>query len=351
MGKALWWIAGGVTAALLMILLASPVPILPARWEPPPSPEGTGLHRPNTALDGMERLGVGRGPESVAVDAEGRIVAGLEDGTVVRVDGAGAVETLAQIGGRPLGLAVAATGSLYVCDLYGRLLEVAPDGTIAERVTAVGGQSLCLVNALDVAADGRVYFTESSTVTTDTRLDLLEHRPNGRLLVFDAATAEASVLLSGLYYANGVALSADETFVLVVETTEYRVRRLWLSGPRAGESETFVDNLPGFPDGISCDDRGTFWLALVNPRSAFLDWTLSRPWTRRVASRLPLSWFESAAPRWGCIVALDVEGRVVADLRSSSPRGYAGISSAVVVDGTLYAGSLLEDAVGRLTLP
>ena len=29
-----------------------------------------------------------------------------------------------------------------------------------------------------------------------------------------------------------------------------------------GESEVFAGNLPGFPDGVSSDGRGGFWLAL-----------------------------------------------------------------------------------------
>ncbi|MEW5826677.1 MAG: SMP-30/gluconolactonase/LRE family protein [Candidatus Bipolaricaulota bacterium] len=346
------WMVGGALALLAAYLSFWPVGIDPARWMPAPAPALVGPFAENGVLDDMERLKVGRGPESVAVDSLGRVIAGLEDGRIVRWQAAtGEPETVARILGRPLGLAYDASENLWVCDLNGRLLEISQAGVVREAVAAWGGRRLGLVNAVDVDVNGRVLFTESSTQTTDTVADLLEHRPNGRLLAYDPKRGATDVLLDGLYYANGVALSADETFVLVAETTEYRVRRLWLSGPRAGESETFVDNLPGFPDGISCDAGGIFWLALVNPRSAFLDWTLPHPWTRRVAARLPLSWFESSAPRWGSILALDAEGHVIANLRTSSARGYAGISSAVVVGGVLYTGSLLEDAVGRLRLP
>ncbi len=340
----------GVTVSLAVLaayLLFWPIPIDPARWTPPEAPELAGAYAPNDALAGVERLDVGRGPESVAVAADGSVACGLEDGRVVRwADGA--AETLTDIGGRPLGMAFDAGGNLIVCDLYGRLLSISAAGAIRELVTEIDGVPLGLVNDLDLGADGTIYFSESSTETMDTLLDLLEHRPHGRLLAYHPGTASVEVLLDGLYYANGVAISADGSFVLVVETTEYRVRRLWLTGPRQGEDEVFIDNLPGFPDGISCDDNGTFWLALMNPRNAFIDWTLERPWIRKVAARLPLAWFAGAAPRYGFVLGLDENGNVLHNLQDPSGKHYAGISSVVRHGDALYLGSLLEDAIGRV---
>ena len=37
------------------------------------------------------------------------------------------------------------------------------------------------------------------------------------------------------------------------------------------DSEIFIDNLPGFPDGISSNGGGVYWLALVSPRNALID--------------------------------------------------------------------------------
>jgi hypothetical protein len=82
---------------------------------------------------------------------------------------------------------------------------------------------------------------------------LFQIRQMGRLLSYGGlSTADRSggagpsgglvELLSGIFYANGVALSASGDFVLVVETLGLRVLRLWLEGPRAGQVETFVFN-------------------------------------------------------------------------------------------------------------
>jgi len=346
-----WWLLGLAAAlgAFAAYLLFWPVPIDPARWNPPEAPALAGASAQNDVLATVERLDVGLGPESVAVDASGDLFCGLEDGSIVRWS-AGAAETIATIDGRPLGMGFDSHGELIVCDLYGRLLAVGGSGEVRELATEVGGVPLGLVNDLDIAADGTIYFSESSTETTDTLLDLLEHRGNGRLLAYDPRTGEARVLLDGLYYANGVALSVDGSFVLAVETTEYRVRRLWLSGPRQGEDEVFVENLPGFPDGISCDDEGVFWLALMNPRNGFVDWAAGRPWIRKVAARLPLARFSGAAPRYGFVLGLDADGNVIHNLQDPSGKGYAGISSVLRVGEVLYLGSLLEDSVGRLSL-
>jgi hypothetical protein len=79
----------------------------------------------------------------------------------------------------------------------------------------------------------------------------------------------SQVLVEGLWYANGVALARNGSFVLVAETNRLRVLRYWLRGPRAGTTETLIDRLPGFPDGVSlAADGHSFWVALVAPVTA-----------------------------------------------------------------------------------
>lgn len=94
-------------------------------------------------------------------------------------------------------------------------------------------------------------------------LALMRGRLAGRLLKYDPRTRRTTVLLGGINYANGVALSADESWVAVAETNTARVLRHWLRGPRAGETDVLVDRLPALPDGISRSPRGGIWIALV----------------------------------------------------------------------------------------
>ena len=105
----------------------------------------------------------------------------------------------------------------------------------------------------------------------DFELDVLENRGNGRLLVYDPATGKTEMLLDGLYFANGVALSADEDYILVNETSRYQITKYWLKGEKAGTSEIFADNLPGMPDGLARAENGDFLVAFYSKRSGMID--------------------------------------------------------------------------------
>src|SRR6266446_1704591 len=76
-----------IIAALLLYLLFWPVPISPVAWTPPAAPPLAGQFERNTRLAGVQRLDTGGGfaPEDVALDAQGRIYGGLEDGRIVRL--------------------------------------------------------------------------------------------------------------------------------------------------------------------------------------------------------------------------------------------------------------------------
>ena len=181
-------------------------------------------------------------------------------------------------------------------------------------------------------------------------LDLMEHRPNGRFLAYDLGNKTTKLLLDKLYFANGVAVSPDQSFVLVVETSKYRVQRYWLTGPRKGKSDIFIDNLPGFPDSISSNGKDTFWLALVQGLESRkeMDSILPQPFIRNILVRLPES--ASAPKNDGFVLGLDMDGRVIYNLQDAS-RSYVQTTNVVEHDGMLYLGSIKEDAIGRLPVP
>lgn len=349
-----------LAVALALILLVGtyllfwPVPIVPAAWTPPPAPALAGNYEPNSRLSGVQRLSLGDAfaPEDVAIDLSGRIYTGVEDGRILRLQSDGSnPEVFANTAGRPLGLIFDLQGNLIIADAIKGLLSISPDRAITVLTTGADGIPFKCTNDLDIAANGLIYFTDASSrfPLSNYKGDILEHQPNGRFLVYDPAEKTTRVLLNKLHFANGVAVSPDQQFVLVAETGTYQIHRFWVAGPKQGQSEIFIANLPGFPDGLSSNGRDRFWLALVTPRDKTLDRLLPYPFLRKVVMRLP-AFLQPAPKRYGFVLGLDGEGRVTDNLQDGSRECYAQIANVVEHDGALYFGSIAESAVGRLLL-
>ena len=121
-------------------------------------------------------------------------------------------------------------------------------------------------NNAAIAGDGTIWFSDSSTHygIQQWKDDFVQDTRTGRLLRRDL-DGTVTVVLDGLAFANGVALSADEDFVAVAETGARTVVRRWLPGPRAGERDLLVDDLPGYPDNIARGSDGLIWVTIASP--------------------------------------------------------------------------------------
>jgi sugar lactone lactonase YvrE len=347
-----------ITAAALVgvvaYLLAWPVAIVPVAWTPAPNPGLTGPFAHSTGFTDLRMLAVGEGPEAVTQGPDGFLYTGLQDGWVVRFrpDGRGPAERVVQTGGRPLGMQFDAHGHLIVADAFRGLLSVAPDRTITPLLEAVDGRRLLFPNAVAIAADGAIWFSDASQRFDQHhwRDDFWEGRATGRLLRYDPHIGQAAVRLEDLRFANGVALGPNDAFVLVNETVAARIHRLWLTGPRAGTHDIFLDGLPGYPDNLSSNGRGLFWVALAAPRIHTLDRLAGSPRLRQVLFRLPAALTEVRPPAVAWVIGMDVRGAVRHHLRDTSGR-YANVTSVREVDGVLWLGSLFGWAVGRAQAP
>lgn len=342
-------------AGLTAYLLFWPVPIDPASWTPPASPGFAGDYAENALLAKTDRLAEGSGPapEDVAIDAAGRLYVGFENGQVARFapDGSN-MEPLAHTGGRPLGLHFDRQGRLIVADTKKGLLSLDPEnGELLTLTSAYRDVSFGFTDDVDVDDNGVIYFSDASDKFDHTAyaLDLLEHRPNGALYSYDPRDKTTRLLVDQLYFANGVAVDHRQEFVLVVETGKYRILRHWIRGEKAGQTEIFIDNLPGFPDGVSAGSGGIFWVAIASPRDATLDALLPNPFLRKVVARLP-RFLQPAPQRHSFVLGLDRDGKVVHNLQDPAGR-YAPITSVQEHGGFLYFGSIIEHAIGRYPRP
>jgi sugar lactone lactonase YvrE len=323
-------------------------PIDPVVWRP-----GKATDRP--AKNTLPQLTViqvnGHGTEDVLVD-HGNVFTGVDDGRILRLTKDGRrLDTIADTGGRPLGIESYPDGRLLVCDAArGLLLVERVSGDI--EVLVPRGPDLRVCNNAAVAVDGTVYFTDS-TSRFDLeywKADLLEHRGTGRLLRRDP-DGTVVTLADGLHFANGVALAADESYVVYAQTGTYRLDKIALTGEEQGRSEVLVDGLPGFPDNISTGSDGLVWIAMASPRIAALDITSRlHPAIRKAIWALPEA-LQVKEKRTVWTRAVDgATGRIVHDLRGAHPEFHM-VTGVREVDGTVYLGSLGERAIARFELP
>ncbi len=345
-------IAFGIIVAYLLLW---PVSIEPVTWEAPEAPPLEGRFAVNDLLADVTLISTGNdfGPEDVAVDREGRVYVGTQQGRILRYAKADdSFEVFAETGGRPLGLDFDSSENLIVADAHKGLLSVDPQGKVTVLCTEVDGIPFVFTDDVDVDEQDVAWFSDASFRFGPERVrhDFIESAPNGRLLRYDLRSGDCELVLGGLFFANGVAVSADGSYVLVNETSRYRVRRVFVRGPRAGESDIFMDKLPGFPDGISTGEDGLFWLAFFAPRNATLDRLSGRPRLREVLQRLPVA-LQPQPERHPFVIGIDAQARVVYNLQDSAGERFAATTSAEQAGEWLYIGSLSEPNFARVALP
>ncbi|GAA4660866.1 SMP-30/gluconolactonase/LRE family protein [Gordonia humi] len=292
----------------------------------------------------------GSAPEDVVVLPDGRIATGLADGRLVAIDvGSGEAEVLADTAGHLLGLDARADGSIVICD-HDRGLLLLEAGRRRATVLAdtVDGRPLHFASNAATASDGSVYFTTSSQrFTIDRwRADLIEHSGTGRLCR-RLPDGGVEVLLGGLQFANGVVLAPDETYALVAETGGARITRYWLTGERAGSSEVFVYDLPGYPDNMAVGSDGLVWVALASPRNSVLESMFKLPLrARKILARAPER-IGPAPEETVRVLGIGFDGTIVHDVRRDHPE-FSFVTGVAERDGVLYLGTILHDAIGVL---
>jgi sugar lactone lactonase YvrE len=285
------------------------------------------------------------------MDASGRLVCGIADGRIIRVDPiSGRTETLGKTPGRPLGLEVCADGTILICDSPAGLLRLDPaSGALETLVTHYAGRRLIFCSNVVAARDGTAYFSTSSSRYPFSQYmrDIIEHVPSGQ--VFRRRTdGTVELVLDELYFANGLALAPDGAWIIVAETNAQHLRRLRLSGEQAGHSEIFA-RVAGFPDNLSLSAEGLIWLAIASPDTADRARIHAAPLPlRRLVARLPDA-LRPKAERVGWLRAFDAAGNVVHDFRWTDGT-YAMFTGTVERDGVAFIASLAQNALLRFSV-
>jgi len=334
---------------------------------PEPRPTNEGALAVNDRLSEIEVIALGEveSPEDVILDEEDYLYSGNRQGDIIRYNPPDykTHEIYAHIGGSPLGMSFDREGNLLVCvggmGLYkisrvDRSVTKVTDETNRSLMSIVDDSRLRLADDLDIAPDGKIYFSEATIryEMHDWPVDALESRGNGRIICYDPETDRTRTVMRKLIFPNGVCTAHDGKSILFAESWGCRINRYWLEGPKKGTVEVLVDRLPGYPDNINRASDGTYWVAIMGMRSPALDLALRKPdFRKRMARRI-------AADQWlypnlnvGCVARFDDNGEILESLWDRNAANHPMITSMREHKGWLYLGGITNNRIGRVRLP
>lgn len=362
----------------------------------------TGPLEINNLLDNAEHLFEGQinGPECL-LKRDNEIYASTSGGEVIKITG-DHITHVAKFGkpceglteesicGRPLGMAFDTIGNnLIVADAYygiwsvdlgnGRKTQlVSPKEELDGKIR----RPAKIFNSIAVSKSGDIFWSDSSSdFQLEDGIFTVLANPSGRLFQYSRSSKQNKLLIDELYFANGVALSPNEDFIVVAETCASRLRKYHLKGAKAGEIEVFIDRLPGTPDNLTPDADG-IWvpmplaadkdhpsvfhsaanaplmrkfgarvLALIELPFKMIEIVYPNVYTRSIVHKI--GHFETlGAPPRSTIVRLDWNGKIVGSLHGFDKS--ARSAAHVLEDGDhLYIGSFLSSVnyIARVKLP
>jgi ribose transport system permease protein len=334
---------------------------------PPPSIErdsGTPFAQ-NDRLLGVDAIGLNQveGPEDVILDRQDRLYGSTRDGNIIRFSGPNfdRREVFAHIGGRPYGMQFDRDENLIVCvggmGVYGvrssgEVFKVS-DETNRTWYKLNDDSRVRMADDLDIAPDGKIYYSDCTTryEATTYALDVMEGRPNGRLLCADPTTGTTRTVIKQFHFPNGICVAHDGKSVLIASTTLCKIFRLWIEGPKRGAVEILIDALPGNPDNINRASDGTYWLALVGIRTPTFDLAERKPGFRmRMVKQVPIDEWVSVGLNHGCVLKFNEQGDVLESLWDPTGLNHPTLTSMREHKGYLYLGGLENNRIGRIKL-
>ena len=322
----------------------------------------------NNKLAASKCIGLGEveGPEDVILDNDDNLYCGTRHGDIVRFRAARlhkAERSIAHIGGSPLGMAFDRDGDLLVCVGGMGLYRVAASGEVSKvtdetnrsRFSIIDDSRLRLADDLDIAPDGRVFFSEATIryEMHDWAIDALESRGNGRIICYDPKTGKTRTVLSRPDVSQRHVRRADGQSLLFAESWACRVSRYWFDGPKAGNGRAGDRQ----PSRLSRQHQSRVRRQLLGrPCSAC---ALRRSIWRCACRTSAAAWRGALAPdEWlypnintGCVIKFDEKGEILETLWDTSGENHPMITSMREHKGYLYLGGISNNRIGRIRLP
>lgn len=345
---------------LVSIISLQSCALHPKSWQPPIKPVLENTLAVNDKLLVSKKIDLNGwyGPEDIVFDKQGNLYCGVHigkhdfsDGKILKISPNGAVEVFYDAGSWVAGLHFDSNNNLIALSHNLGLIRISPEKEITVLASRDENERPFLIpNGLDVASDGKIYFSNTSNEAVYDikygRKLIMELNPNGGLYQYNPETEKVTTLIDGTYFGNGVVLSKNEDFILMTETTKYRIIKYWLKGEKKGETEIFMDNLPGFPNGISIRENGSFWLGFSTKRNDALDKIHPKKGVKKIVYGLP-EFMQPKQDEYGIILNISEQGEILCALFDTTGKVVSEAGAVKENNGILYIGGDVISYIAR----
>lgn len=287
------------------------------------------------------------GPEDILISNNNEIYTGVHDGTfkngkLLKISKSGDIETIFSAQSWISGLEWLPDNNIVALVLDHGIVSVNPKTKESkDLLTAINGKAIKIPNDVAVGPDGTIFFTVTSFVDKFTMGNAmkiaLEQRKKGGVFQLNPLTLEVKELYSGGVFLNGIEVSKDGNYILFIETAQYRVHKLWLSGPKKGQKEILIDNLEGIPNGISKSSDGNYWIGFSSKRNEDLDFLHKNSFLKSLVYNLPESFKPQLNP-FGMVMKISSDGHILSRHYDKYGTVVKEATSVVEKNGIIYFG-------------
>ncbi len=337
--------------------------IQPVAWSPPEKPSFEAQLTLNERLTQAEKIHLlgYYGAEEFAMDAENNIYCGVHkgekdfsSGAILKIKPDHSVEEFLATDKWITGMEFLPNGDLIAMMNGIGIVRIKPDKTIDTLLTKTpDGQPILMGTGMKISKDGKIYFVNMSSVSETSfkyiNKIILEMKPTGGVYCFDPITKIVTTISKGNYFGNGLGLSKDESFLLVSETSKYRILKYYIKGKKKGLSEVFMDNLPGFPNNIAERENGHFWIGFTTKRNDALDKMHPKPIMKKLIYSLP-QFLQPKAEKFGMVVEINGKGEIIQALFDSQGKVVTEAGAVKELNGQLYLGGDIVSYVSTIKL-
>ena len=323
----------------------------PQAWQPPTKPKFKDRLTLNNKLQNIQKIDLNGwyGPEDIIKDTQGNLYCGVHkgaqdfsDGKILKISPNGQIDAFYEAGAWVAGIHFDTNGNLIALVHAKGLVKIAPNG----KATLLAQQDennrkFLFPNGMDIAANGKIYFSITAhQASYDIRFGrklILEIKPKGGLYEYNPENQQVKTLINGTYFGNGVVVSKNQEYLLIVETTKYRVLKYWLNGEKEGQTEVFMDNLPGFPNGISIREDGSYWLGFTTLRNDALDNIHPKKGLKKFVYGLP-AFLQPKQEKFGMVLNISEKGEILQALFDPKGNQVPEAGAVKEFDGKLFIG-------------